>query len=58
MVQNQNFEKLLKTCLDIDLKIKFLKHFLGQKCCTLSEKFDKISKNENVKKNNFALTLS
>ena len=28
MVKNQNFEKLLKTCLDIDLKIIFSKHYV------------------------------
>ena len=26
MVKNENFEKLLKKCLDIDLKILFSKH--------------------------------
>ena len=26
MAKNQNFEKLLKMCLDIDLKIIFSKH--------------------------------
>ena len=28
MVKNQNFEKLLKICLDIDLKIIFSKHYV------------------------------
>ena len=28
MVKNQNFEKLLKTCLDIDLKIIFSKYYV------------------------------
>ena len=28
MVKNQNFEKLLKKCLDIDLKIIFSKHYV------------------------------
>ena len=28
MVKNQNFEKLLKMCLDIDLKIIFSKHYV------------------------------
>ena len=28
MVKNQNFEKLLKICLDIDLKITFSKHYV------------------------------
>ena len=28
MVKNQNFEKLLEVCLDIDLKIIFSKHYI------------------------------
>ena len=42
MVKNQNFEKLLKMCLDIDLKIIFSKYNVpGSKCVTCSSSTDR-----------------
>ena len=42
MVKNQNFEKRLKTCLDIDLKIIFSKYYVpGSKCVTCSSFTDR-----------------
>ena len=50
MVKNHNFEKRLKTCLDIDLKIIFSKYYVpGSKCVTCSSftdrKYKKTPKN-------------
>ena len=52
MVKNQNFEKLLKMCLDIDLTIIFLKYDVpGSKCVTCSSFTDRrYPKNEKKKK--------
>ena len=50
MVKIQNFEKLLKMCLDIDLKIIFSKHYVpGSKCVTCSSFTDR-KYQKNVKK--------